>query len=735
MGLKDVRQRVGVKAKAAEQVFGQTGRQLRHIALQHGRDLRTGGGKDFLHDRAHLLRNDFGILRNTVLQRGGVHGRRHRFGDEPLRFLGGEIAAERGQQIGEGGQLLLFGILLIAVRQGGEQRPDLFLCQGERRQLFAQSRHSAAEDRRCFGRGGIIADVAVIACLIAVCREPSGIAGDVALGDRRHILGRDHIACFAGKRGLQSVAEELPGAVRLKIGGKGGGQRGNIGALVVPDRFLIALHDIAEQAAQRLFGQVQPDAAEQRRDRLVVQGGHESAQVVGGQHGAHVHVREVEGAEVERAEVELGQIHAVCLEQVFDFVLVHCEQLRHIRLFAVFVFVVKPFAGEHVRVGVVHLCLDDLGFSCRLHHVSGQRSGVADADLRRLRAVAARLGNAHDPERFGVLQQVFDIFLVAAVVCPNAVLLVVGVERGGRQQAEFRSQNLIIAIAPAGRHGGGFLSLCKRADQLVQLLGVFQPQHIERHIGDLAARRQRDHAFVAALRPLAGFERIVFLRDRLVLRQLKKGVGVGKGGIQPVGGAVFGREAQRVEHRARVHLPVAVAVDLIDARRHVVAVFDRLHVAVDVAVAAFKVGFERFEVIGRHAREHGGDGVPLADRLFVLRHVGVLRLGVLACGDHRRNAQIGVGDLQRIVLQAVLLHIADVGVRAVGEGQNQRDADDADGAGKRNQDRPRLFCPQVVERKRQRRQQRHGGFAHVFVNGLLRLGRIGVGVGGDLTVL
>ena len=65
-------------------------------------------------------------------------------------------------------------------------------------------------------------------------------------------------------------------------------------------------------------------------------------------------------------------------------------------------------------------------------------------------------------------------------------------------------------------------------------------------------------------------------------------------------------------------------------------------------------------------------------------------------------------DRHRIGRKRVLLHVVDIRLNAIGEGQDQRNSDDADGAREGGQDRASLLCHQVIEAQTQRRKKRHG---------------------------
>ena len=104
-------------------------------------------------------------------------------------------------------------------------------------------------------------------------------------------------------------------------------------------------------------------------------------------------------------------------------------------------------------------------------------------------------------------------------------------------------------------------------------------------------------------------------------------------------------------------------------------------------------------------------------------HVGALRL-----------------DGEGVAGQGVLLHLVDIVVDAGGQGQDEGDADDADGAGEGGEHRAAHFGAQVGQRQGQGGEEGHGG---LFLrpgllpgeDGGLLLGMVGVGVAGDPAVL
>ena len=85
----------------------------------------------------------------------------------------------------------------------------------------------------------------------------------------------------------------------------------------------------------------------------------------------------------------------------------------------------------------------------------------------------------------------------------------------------------------------------------------------------------------------------------------------------------------------------------------------------------------------------------------------------------------------------VFLNAVNIGIYTGRQGQNRRNADNADAAGKGGQQRPCLLGPQVVKAERQCGKKRHGGSAHVFMLRRIGFGSIhskGIGIIGDPAV-
>ena len=185
----------------------------------------------------------------------------------------------------------------------------------------------------------------------------------------------------------------------------------------------------------------------------------------------------------------------------------------------------------------------------------------------------------------------------------------------------------------------------------------------------------------------------------------------------------------------------AVRVFGVDGKAHVVCVLDAADVVMDLVVGVFEVFLECRQVVrltGRAADHgvehtvHDGVGVDLVEIVRLL--------AVVLCARHGREHPGHIHgvclDRQRVGGERLLLHGVDVGLEAVREREDERNADDADRARKRREQGARLFRHEVVQR-----QAHGGGKAHGCVlldldghgRGRLRL-RAGVVVADDLAV-
>ena len=133
----------------------------------------------------------------------------------------------------------------------------------------------------------------------------------------------------------------------------------------------------------------------------------------------------------------------------------------------------------------------------------------------------------------------------------------------------------------------------------------------------------------------------------------------------------------------------------------------------DLAVRVIQIALEGFQIVRLRA--------VLVQALHQIIHdvgrvdapVHMRFSGLFAVYAHQRCHHAGHIrafrlDRHRIGRKRVLLHVVDIRLNAIGEGQDQRNSDDADGAREGGQDRAGLLCHQVIEAQTQRRKKRHG---------------------------
>ena len=143
---------------------------------------------------------------------------------------------------------------------------------------------------------------------------------------------------------------------------------------------------------------------------------------------------------------------------------------------------------------------------------------------------------------------------------------------------------------------------------------------------------------------------------------------------------------------------------------------------------AVNLRLERGQIVFLHAVHHGGEhvGHDFAGMDVALLARAVVRVLPAHAFQERGGIHRFGGDGERIAGQRFLFHAGNVAAEAVRQRQNQRDADDADGAGEGHENRARLLGEQVVERQGQRREERHAWLFHLA----LRRGRFGLRFGG-----
>ena len=160
-------------------------------------------------------------------------------------------------------------------------------------------------------------------------------------------------------------------------------------------------------------------------------------------------------------------------------------------------------------------------------------------------------------------------------------------------------------------------------------------------------------------------------------------------------------------------------VQVLGHRVHIVEISDRVPVFVRIGVAAAQV------VRGRHAlRELGEEGV---DVHFILDLIQ-LQVGSRTAhkaGHRRRQVHRRFRDLYGVIGEHILLRLPYVRGEPVGEREHEADADDADAARDRRDERTRLFCEQVAPAQKERRPEGHARLLLFLLSAARRRGRGG----------
>ena len=120
-------------------------------------------------------------------------------------------------------------------------------------------------------------------------------------------------------------------------------------------------------------------------------------------------------------------------------------------------------------------------------------------------------------------------------------------------------------------------------------------------------------------------------------------------------------------------------------------------VLLHAAVSAVQPPLQRGEIIRRGGRHEAAHHLLLLNHAAPRVRGGRILLQLGEGGDGVLHGERGVHDLQRILAQALPLHAPDVVVRPGGQGQDQRDARDADGRREGGQRGPPLLGPQVCQ--------------------------------------
>ena len=261
---------------------------------------------------------------------------------------------------------------------------------------------------------------------------------------------------------------------------------------------------------------------------------------------------------------------------------------------------------------------------------------------------------------------------------------------------------------------------------------VLQAKRVLEEVGDVAVLVEDEDHLVRAGRPGAG--------DHVV----RGGVQRGRGGHLVEGVRLYHRP-EGTPAETRLHLLHRLVgadlhgllgrVGLVDLRDDVVVVFDRVDHRVDVAAVVVQVGLERGQIVRLRVADRVGEGAQLGDAdLAVGCGLGVL--GVRGRhGQRGGHVDAGLLDCQRIRAQRLFFGLCDVCVRAVGQREDRRDADNADGPREGGHEGTALLRHQVVGRQRQGRQEAHRGASRGFrLTSVFGGGNERIGVGDDAAV-
>ena len=372
------------------------------------------------------------------------------------------------------------------------------------------------------------------------------------------------------------------------------------------------------------------------------------------------------------------------------------------------------------------------------HQTRKQSCGVFQTDLQDTEAHA--LGRLYDADNAHFLallpKKCHHLLLIARAVQPHLQLVIIGIARVGREQTEGEAQEFLGCIDAARREARIHLRPGNHVpDHIVQVLRILKAHAVEHDIGNAARAREHHDQVRILFGPGARKQGIVVLIERLILGQGAEHLvdpDAGHHRRQPVPHG----DAEGGEGLVRVHLAVRVVFHQVDLRADPVVIVDAAGVILHPAVPALKEPPKGRQVIDLGGGEHAAHHLLFTDlpRRFLAR-----LLPKLGEGKHGLlHGEGGACNLYGILAEAVALHLMDIRVRAVGEGQDQGNTHNPNGRRKGHKQRPRLLGKQVGDREGERRQKGHGGLAHLFLCPLclllLRARCIRIGILGDLPV-
>ena len=353
-----------------------------------------------------------------------------------------------------------------------------------------------------------------------------------------------------------------------------------------------------------------------------------------------------------------------------------------------------------------------------------QFAGIADHTGRGHGSIGSGTENTHNGDIFRFLQLGQQEFLVLGHILPYTVFFLEVIGRG--QQLKLQADEIAIAIFLDGGVDGGFLAGHGISKGLSQLFHIQQTQGIEGEVGDAVVVIHDQHHFV----PISGQTAVQHLI--LGIQQLRVG-----GQLAPY--IQVGHHTAAHSHTFKHFVEEVIGVDLenaagqvglINVQRGGVQIADLGCQILDAVSAVVQKLLEGSQIVGGGGREHHihhiGHHIGRIDFIFLIDHIVLFGLHGAQHSAHIN----GLGfQRQRIAGKGVFFHIGNVVVDAGGQAQNQRNADDADGAGKGGKDGAALFGHQVAQREGKCGQRGHGSVTTLAAGNNFHIGvivRIGV---------
>ena len=323
-----------------------------------------------------------------------------------------------------------------------------------------------------------------------------------------------------------------------------------------------------------------------------------------------VHARQAQAGHVEAREVEpLGERRRIERERAAQRRLVHREQTLEVHAaLGLLLQRGEALAREHIDLGVGELLPHDLGIRGAVHEGAREFRRVGDAlGERGGLGGGAGLHHAHDAQVEAALHLLRHIIRVVGHVGPAACLVVLAIRVDRAQDLETRPERIVVGEIDIRL---GYLDLARAAHRAfhhgVELGGVEHADAVEGVVGDLAAAREHEHAFVRGARPPTGHHVVLLVEQIGVVDHLGEGRGVSHAGAGHGRGARAARHGGahgvgRQPHRA------ARGVRAVHERRDAVVVLHGRHLVLAPRDLAVDIILETRHVVRLHAGEHVGE--------------------------------------------------------------------------------------------------------------------------------